>query len=242
METVVYDPVNEQSVPGLVPPSISFFDDPLAPDLPNDRALVTTRRALCRVVTVAAEAGARFQREADSTDPVAWMLAPRRLFGGVAALDACLARDHFYRALVLHGLSLGVDAEPGSLDMAVPDDDEPGPPLGRPRRGRSDGRRSAHMARLYTATIAFSGGGVMLQAFHASVASHPAEVVQRLRKRFGEDVVSLAEIRVGFSQAMPLVIALVPESVAEVIRSVAFDCSTPAARNFTVDIEQRIEA
>jgi hypothetical protein len=78
----------------------AFFDDPLEPDSPDDRGLIVTRRGLCRPATVAAEVGAHSQRKAEQTDLVAWMLAPRRLLGGVAAVEACLRHEHFCRAFV----------------------------------------------------------------------------------------------------------------------------------------------
>ena len=40
------------------------------------------------------------------------MLAPRRLFRGAAAIEACLERDDCMRAVLLHGLSIGLDAAP----------------------------------------------------------------------------------------------------------------------------------
>jgi hypothetical protein len=81
----------------------------------------------------------------------------------------------------------------------------------------------------------------MVQAFHASIARHHTEVVQRLRRRFDDDVVPLAEIRIGFHRTLPLVIALVPEAVAEVIRHAERDCRWLDAGTFAVDIEQRVE-
>lgn len=113
--------------------------------------------------------------------------------------------------------------------------------LARPKGGRSRHGRSGIRPRLYTACIAYAGGPVMMQAFHASVARHPTEVVQRLRRRFGDEVVSLAEIRMGFHPASPLVIALVPAAVADAIRKVEMDCGSPDVSEFVVDIEQRIE-
>ena len=224
-------------------PTLFTFDDPLDPDVPGDIEVVTTRRAMCRVATVAAEAGARFQREASSIDPMAWMLAPRRMFDGVSALEACLDRDHFVRAIVLHGLSLGVDADPATLERLVAGRDDGGTPrLSRPKRGRSGKRRSGAKAALSCATICWEGHGVMLQAFHASVARHPAEVVQRLRSRFGEDVIELAEIREGFHPYTPLAIALVPGAVAELLRSVELDSDAPRYATFSYDTEQRLEA
>lgn len=225
-----------------VPAQHFIFEDPLDPDMPGDEAVTTTRRALCRVATVAAEAGARFQREANAIDPMGWMLAPRRMFDGAPAIEACLERDHFVRAIVLHGLSLGVDADPDVLERLVTPGGDGGPRLSRPRRGRSGKRRLAAKPSLYCATIGWEGNGVVLQAFHASVARHPAEVVQRLRARFGEDVIELAEIREGFHPYTPLAIALVPGAVAELLRKVERESGAPRYATFSYDTEQRLEA
>ncbi len=224
-------------------PAIPFtYDDPLDPDLPCDIEVVTTRRALCRVVTVAAEAGARFQREATSIDPMGWMLSPRRMFEGVSAMEACLDRENFVRAIILHGLSLGVDADPSVLDRLTAGDGEEVPRLSRPRRGRGGKGRSTARPSLYCATIAFEGGCVILQAFHASVARHPAEVVQRLRNRFGDDVIELVEVRAGFQPSVPLAVALVPAAVAELLREVERYSDSPRYATFSYDTEQRLEA
>ena len=113
--------------------------------------------------------------------------------------------------------------------------------LARPRRGRSTVSRIGPEPRLFTATIAYADGGVMIQAFHASVARHPAEVVQRLRCRFGDEVVVIAELRSGFHPAAPIVVSLVPTTVADMIRQTERNCAAPAALSFAVDIEHRIE-
>jgi hypothetical protein len=218
------------------------FDDPLDPDLPEDVEVVTTRRAMCRVATVAAEAGARFQREATSVDPMGWMLSPRRMFEGVSAMEACLGRDNFVRAIILHGLSLGIDVEPSVLDRLTAGNEDEVPRLSRPKRGLGGKGKSTARPSLYCATIAFEGGGVMLQAFHASVARHPAEVVQRLRNRFGDDVLELVEVRSGFHPSAPLAIALVPTAVAELLREVERHSDSPRYATFSYDTEQRLEA
>lgn len=100
-----------------------LIEDPLGQDEAEDAILYTTRRALSRVAFVAAETAARFEREGVEHDPMAWMLSPRRMFDGDAALDACLDRPSFLRAVLLHGLALGLDAEPHELDDLVEDDD-----------------------------------------------------------------------------------------------------------------------
>jgi hypothetical protein len=145
------------------------------------------------------------------------------------------------------GASRPVRARPevatGPDDQSTPAD-TPRPDvrrLVRPKRGRSTLERMVPRPRLFTATIAYSDGGVMIQAFHASVAIHPAEVVQKLRSRFGDEVLAIAELRAGFHPASPIVISLVPPSVADMIRLTERNCEAPAGISFTVDIEQRIE-
>jgi hypothetical protein len=100
------------------------IEDPVCRDLDSDRKVVTTRRAICRVAFVAAETASRFEREGIDYDPMAWMMAPRSLFDGSAPLDACLDRQSFLRAAILHGLSLGLDALPSDIDPLIDDDDD----------------------------------------------------------------------------------------------------------------------
>lgn len=108
--------ISRQTVPAFC------YEDPLDADRADDVTVSATRRSLCRVALIASEAGARFQRESTACDPMAWMLAPRKLFGGRAALDACLNREHFSRALILHGLGIGMDAKPGEIDRLLDSD------------------------------------------------------------------------------------------------------------------------
>jgi hypothetical protein len=98
------------------------YVDPLDDDRPTDATITLTHRQLLRLVFVAAETGARFQREGINVDPVDWLFARRRLFNDQIALDACQKRDAFVRVLVLHGLSLGLDASPNDIDELRADD------------------------------------------------------------------------------------------------------------------------
>lgn len=100
------------------------IEDPLGRDRDTDIQIVTTRRALCRMAFVAAETAARFEREGIDHDPVAWMMTPRMLFEGDSALEACLHRTGFKRAIILHGLSLGLDALPHQIEVFMDDDDD----------------------------------------------------------------------------------------------------------------------
>jgi len=97
------------------------YIDPLDPDSDEDVPVVVTRRQLIRLAVVSTEVGARFQREAVDHDGMAWMLAPRTLFDGRDAIDASLEQHHCIRALVLHGLGLGLDARPVDIDGLMAD-------------------------------------------------------------------------------------------------------------------------
>jgi hypothetical protein len=98
------------------------YVEPLDRDLPDDPAVRLTHRQLIRLVLIAAETGARFEREGIAMDPAAWLFAPRRLFDGRAAVDACAAHGAFIRAMLLHGLGLGLDAAPEAMDALLAED------------------------------------------------------------------------------------------------------------------------
>lgn len=91
--------------------STLVYVEPLDRDQPDDPAVWLTHRQLIRLVLIAAETGARFERDGIVMDPAAWLFAPRRLFEGRAAIDACAARGAFIRAMLLHGLGLGLSCE-----------------------------------------------------------------------------------------------------------------------------------
>ncbi len=105
-------------------PSTPVFPDPLDEDQADDDCIVLTRRRLVRLALVACETGARFERDGVRHDPMAWMLAPRRLFDGRTAIEACLELEGCNRAVVLHGLALGLDADADEIDDLLAD--EPG--------------------------------------------------------------------------------------------------------------------
>ena len=104
------------------------FDNPLPtptgweldPLEENSGGIITVQRvSLVRIVCVAAEAGARMQREGLSDDPVSWMISPLELFGGLAPIEACLERLPCSKAILVHGLGLALDADPASIDRLV---------------------------------------------------------------------------------------------------------------------------
>jgi hypothetical protein len=113
------DAIERAAVETFLPASMPNLVDPLDFDSADDEVVVTTKRALIRLALVAADTASRFEREGIGHDPVAWMLAPRALFEGRAAVDACLAREECLRAVLLHGLSIGLDADPSELDALL---------------------------------------------------------------------------------------------------------------------------
>lgn len=237
----------------LEPSGDGAFPDPLDPDSPDDDVVVTTRRAICRVALVAAETAGRFEREGVPHDPMSWMLAPRRVFDGGVAVDAALERDACMRAILVHGLGLGLDPDRTLIDALVAGDDgdefeehefrylygERAGGVDQPSKARTP--RGTRL-RLFTATLAETRDNRMVQAFHASVARNAGEVRARLAGRFGPDLANAADIRMGLNRSSPLVVALVPSPVAAMILQMGRDCASDAARTFAVDIQQVIQA
>lgn len=226
-----------------------FLIDPLDLDEPDDEVVVTTRRGLIRLALVAADTASRFEREAVGHDPVAWMIAPRALFDGRSAIDACLSREECLRAVLLHGLSIGLDADPMTLDALMADDDDADDPVpsGRSaaaydgdgddvdRRGRPQGERP----RLWTSFLVDQRAGGMIQAFDAVVAADRAEAETRLRARHGSAIADAIEISEGFDPNTPMAEALVSPAVADMLAQVAADPGSPLAAGLSVYIEQR---
>ncbi|QXQ06122.1 hypothetical protein KX816_18365 [Sphingosinicellaceae bacterium] len=225
------------------------YEDPIGIDDPRDVSVITTARGLCRVALIAAQAATRFAAEGSEHDPMAWMLAPRRLFDGRNALSACREHQPFMRAMLLHGLALGLDADPDDLDDLFSDDAEldmhetpadhcdlgPANGEGTPA-GQPDGR-----PRLYTATIADRTGGALLHAFHASVASSPAEIAARLWARYGTAATGAA-ITPGFDRTQAFAQALVAPAVADLLEKVDADPVSPVAGGLDLNFEQRMDA
>lgn len=81
--------------------------------------LAVRRVALVRIACVAAETGARMQRDGLAEDPVGWMITPLALFEGRAPIEACMEKDACSKAVLLHGLGLGLDADPTAMDRLL---------------------------------------------------------------------------------------------------------------------------
>lgn len=217
----------------------SAIVDPLDHDAPDDERFLASRRALCRLATVAAEAGARFQREGGGVDPMAWMLAPRRMFDGAAPIDACLERGAFLRGVIVHGLALDLDMDAEEVDDLL-DGDAGDVGLGSEL---DDAALAVPFApstgqRLFTATVVARDAFETVHAFHASLAEDETEVAGRLYCRLGAASAG-AVIVDGFDPTAPMVEALVAPAVAETLAQVAADPLSPLATGLDLNIEQR---
>jgi len=228
------------------------YIDPLDGDDPGDDVVVTTRRAICRVALVASETAGRFQREALPYDPMSWMLSPLRLFEGSTALDACLGRDACLRGILIHGLAIGLDAEPEFIDGLAADEDddvaddadqlETMPAAEADVAGLGNVVPYAQIGegrlRLFTATIVSNDGFESVQAFHASLATEEAEVAGRLFCRLGAAAAD-ARIVAGFDPTDPLVAALVSDVMCDTLALIAAEPESQLASGLDVNIEQR---
>lgn len=222
-----------------------LYEDPLDADQAGDEVVVTTRRALVRLALVATETASRFERERIDMDPMAWMVAPRRLFDGQAAIDACLDHGECLRAVILHGLSMGMDADPQEMDLLTADDEED-----LSERREEDGvvaapvldARSGSEPRLWTSFMVTDSDAETVQGFDALIAIDRAEAEARLRARYGPELVGEIEIVEGFDASRPLAEALVSPALADMLEQVARDPSSPLAAGLTVSVQQRFSA
>ncbi len=203
------------------PTTFRYHEDPLDDDEPTDTVVTTSHRGLIRLAVVAAETGSRFQREGVGHDPMAWMLAPRRLFEGGSAIEACLDRDHCLRAILLHGLSLGLDASPSAIDSLMaygPVADGPDEPWsGGDQGGGFEGAAKRRRLRLYSAMIVVARGGELVHLFHASVAPAASVVRERIRSRFGAAAAGQADINIGVDLDCPATTGMLPPAFREMV-------------------------
>lgn len=237
-----------------VPSPASAFEDPLDEDSADDAVVPTTRRGLVRIALIAAETAGRFQREDVDVDPMAWMLAPRRLFDGATALDACVGRDACVRALLLHGLGMGLDADPAEVDALAEDDVDADDAVVRAAEPSdlSDGAVQALRAggeepcrpgpALYTSTMVAETTEGVMHVFDAVVADGRAEAMAALRLRHGARLAERANLVRGFRPHLPLIQALVSPAMEDMLVQVERDPTSPLARGLIVSVEQRFAA
>lgn len=252
---------NEVTIDAKIPPwgfdmpgsRVIDLPDPLGEDADGDEVVVTTRRGLVRVALVAAETGGRFQRECLPHDPMSWMLAPRALFDGAAAIDACLDRDACLRGVLLHGLSLGLDAEPEHIDefaSTETDSEEDGfevddgrecPPVALlPHLHAVVDRAEDGQRRLYTTVIDVDHvGGRGALALCAVVAGDRDEVRRRLADRHGDWIANGARIVEGVDHRDPRVAELASPTLLAFLEHVEDDPWCSEADRLDVTVERR---
>jgi len=214
--------------------------DPFAADEISDGWARVSTRQLLRLAIVAADTGARFEREGIGHDPVAWLLAPRELFCGSAALTACQSVGGFSRALMLHGLGLGLDGDPAVIDGLLADDAEAPPGVGTSVRDE-DGGTPAGLG-LFTCFVqsSMADGEVFIEAVRAIVATEEGEVRSLLERRYGLKTARGARIERGFPADDPDVVSLVPKPAGDMIAAIAANPTGLLARGFDLTIEHRL--
>lgn len=213
----------------------------LSPQLePEPRRHVhLTRVELGRLILLSTEVGARFARDGIPHDPAAWMVAPRRLFGGRSAVDACRAEIPFMRGMLLHSLSCGLDADPNAIDAVLLEHAEID--LASSTGGnivRLDVPDPATGRELYTAIVVDSEGDTCCHAFLARMATGADEVLGELKDRLGERCRD-PEIQRGFDPSHPVACAHVSAAITELLHDVAADPTSVLANGLNVFIEHR---
>jgi hypothetical protein len=220
--------------------------DPLNIDRECDPPVLTTERRLRRLTLVAADAGARFAREGISHDPMAWMLAPRMLFGGARPMDACQERKGFLQATLLHRLSLGLDAHPDLLELLLEDDGaEVG--LGDGSSSvpvhaiRSSVERPERPLTFFSCTLegAHERDGSRLQAYCGLFAESEKLARERLRIRWGVELAMGAVVTEGLDVEAPLAVTLLSQPVRRMLERTRDSGAGNADPAFEFVVEQR---
>ena len=215
--------------------------DPLEADSPTDQLVVTTRRRLLRLSIAATDVGVRFAREGIEHDPAAWMLAPRAVFDDRTPIEACQELRGFNRNVLLHGLGLGLDADPCGLDDLLSDeavDDDAVAATG-------DDVIPFPMSldpQLLTCWVDADRDGSRVFGFCALVTRRPAELVERVVGRFGADAAATASYHVGFDQTTALATAMISPALADTLLLVAEHPGSPLGDGLDVVVEQRFHA
>lgn len=235
------DPAALAAITG--PDAYRLFD-PLEPDGPADGILSVSKRGLARLALVASETGMRFARDEIKHEPMAWLLAPRRLFDGRSAIEACLERKGCTRAVMLHSpeLGFGLDADADAVDSLIEDEeDEPhlgsanGFPVLRLVGGRGE-------LRLFTATVVGHSDLGHVHAFGAAVVGCADEMRELLGRHLGEELARAADVFEGFRPGTPLVDAMLSETLVDMLRLVESDPTSPLADGMEVMLQQRFAA
>lgn len=226
-------PSRPAALEGFVPEaSVSDWPDIVARTAPVGRI------QLGRIVMLAAETGARFERDGIVHDPAAWMVAPRRLFGGSSAVEACLEEGPFLRGMVFHGLSAGLDADPELIDTLISDDAEVD------AGGVAEaGAPSADWPRmdLYTATAVCERSNSTSHVFHACMAFGAEDVFAELSKRLGAEAARQASVRRGFDPSHPIAVENVSPALGAVLIAVSEDAHSPLGHGLNILIEHRFQ-
>lgn len=227
----------------IAAPSARWDIDPLEADAADDEVVVTTRRRLLRLAIAATDVGGRFAMDGMERDAAAWMLAPRTLFDDRSPIDACQELDGFNRNVVLHGLGLGMDADPSYIDDLLSDDavvdiddlddlrTDVVVPFPAPRHPK-----------LLTCWVDVERDGGRLFAFYALVTDRPQDLVERVVGRFGTSAATSADYGVGFDRTTALATAMISPAMADMLLLVAEDPSSSLAAGLDVVVEQRFAA
>ena len=222
--------------------------DPLGEDAASDTVFETTDRSLVRLAIAASDAGARFEREGLEFDPAAWLMTPRTLFNGRAAIEACMEREGFRRNLLLHGLQLGLDADPTTLDALLSEnDEETAKTVVHDGGNETDREVDADAPRepdpqLRTCWLDLERDGVRVFTFWALVSDRPDDIVERVIGRFGKEAAVTADFRVGFDHSTPLGVAMISDALADTLALAACDPRSSLAEGLDMLIEQRFKA
>lgn len=201
-------------------------------------SIMISRTELGRLILLATEVGSRFSRDGIDYDPAAWMVAPRRLFGGRNAVDACREELPFMRGMLLHSLSCGLDGDPDDFDAIILDRDGSGEASNKSRGLTPDQNSHFSGPELYTAIVIGEMTGSLCHVFHATMAFSSEDVLTQLHERLGK-LSEQAQVQRGYDPSHPVACAHVSAAIGELLLDVAADPNSPLGRGLNVYIEHR---
>lgn len=215
------------------------YADPLALDAARDTTISLSDRHLSRLLLLTGEIGRRFERERRDTEPAAWMYAPRVLFGGRNAVEACSQRGRFLDAMLLHKVTPLLDMHPEDMATLVYPDDEANVPECGSTASFVSPSEPADVPALFCASIVEEDAKGTRHIFYATLAPTDDHMYLELRGRFGIRLADLALVEKGFDPSKPVAASLLSEAMSAILEDVAQNPESALAEGLEVCLEQR---
>lgn len=217
--------------------------DPFGFNRPSDRPVIVTDRALMRLASMAAEAGALRAASVEFSSPVAFLLSPLNLLGGLAPIDTFGDREAFLAVMTMLRLELPLACSAYDLNQVFKHRPSKRHQVSRPACTELASSSSGEVDRhLFTCSVSAEKEGTWCHAFAAIVARDERQFVSLLARRWGSGFADQAMVVRGFDWSEPIANALVSEAVADMLKLVGAAPNSSFAADVQLFIEQSFRA